>query len=86
MAQFAGCPPLADPGGFAGGPELAADVSGVQGSAGPGGEYQVLVIPSFPGVVPVLVLALFVEPEGVGGHVGQGQGGRPANCATPSCP
>ena len=64
MAQFAGCPPLADAGGFAGGAELAADVGGVQGGAGPGGEYQVLVVPSFPGGAPVLVLALFVQLEG----------------------
>jgi hypothetical protein len=42
--------------------------------AGSGGEHKILVVPSFAGGVPVLILALFVGLEGVDGHVGEGQG------------
>ena len=73
MAQFAGCPPWPDAGGCAGGPEFAADVGGVQGCTGPGGEHQVVIVPLFSGSAPLLVLAVLVQLEGVDGHVGEGQ-------------
>jgi hypothetical protein len=74
VAELERGPALSDVRGLAGGAELAADVGGVQGGAGAGGEDEILLAVLYPGCAAVGGLLLLVGAERVGGELGQGQG------------
>ncbi len=57
--------------------ELPPDISGVQGSARPGGEDQITVGPRQAGGGPVVGLPLPVSPQRGHRHLGQVAEGRP---------
>jgi hypothetical protein len=66
-------PSLPAAGGRAHGAEFAADVDGVQGSAGPGGEDEILVAMPRVSSMTVGVLLLFKGVHRVGGYLGGGR-------------
>lgn len=76
MTQLPWCPPLPDLGGLAGRPELPPDVSSIEGSARPGAEDEVVIVPSRACGEPFLALPFLMGPQRVHGHLGKGQ--RPA--------
>jgi len=69
MTQLAWRPVLPDLRGLAGGPELPSDVSGIQGSARPGAEDEVVIAPSHACGEPFLALPFLMDPERVHGHL-----------------